>query len=120
MPGFLQVYPSSWFVGLIEMPIYEYECRACGHELEALQKMSDPALTLCPECSKPELNKKISAAGFRLSGGGWYETDFKNGGKKKNLAGGGDTSGSKSKDAGASSTTGTSSSSTSSPSTASS
>lgn len=68
------------------MPIYEYECSACGHQMEALQKMSDPVLKDCPECNKPELIKKISAAGFRLSGGGWYETDFKNSGKKKNLA----------------------------------
>lgn len=69
------------------MPIYEYECRACEHELEALQKMSDAALTDCPACGQPELRKKISAAGFRLAGSGWYETDFKTGGKKKNLAG---------------------------------
>lgn len=69
------------------MPIYEYECRACEHGMEALQKMSDAALTECPSCGKPELRKKISAAGFRLAGGGWYETDFKSGGKKKNLAG---------------------------------
>lgn len=69
------------------MPIYEYECRACEHELEALQKMSDAALTDCPACGQPELHKKISAAGFRLTGSGWYETDFKTGGKKKNLAG---------------------------------
>lgn len=67
------------------MPIYEYRCKACGHELEKLQKMSDDALTDCPQCDKPELNKLISAAGFRLSGGGWYETDFKSG-KKKNLS----------------------------------
>jgi putative FmdB family regulatory protein len=68
------------------MPIYEYECQACGHEHEALQKMSAPALIQCPACSKPELMKKISAAGFRLKGAGWYETDFKNG-AKKNVAG---------------------------------
>ena len=66
------------------MPIYEYRCDACGHELEAMQKMSDDALTDCPECTKPELKKMISAAGFRLKGQGWYETDFK-GGKQKNL-----------------------------------
>lgn len=69
------------------MPIYEYQCQSCQHELEALQKMSDPALTDCPECKKASLSKKISAAGFRLKGGGWYETDFKTGSKKKNLAG---------------------------------
>jgi len=68
------------------MPIYEYQCDACGHEYEALQKMSDAALTDCPECNQASLVKKISAAAFRLSGSGWYETDFKSG-KKKNLAG---------------------------------
>ncbi len=66
------------------MPIYEYVCKSCGHEREAIQKISDAALTDCPECKAPELVKKISAPGFRLSGTGWYETDFK-GGKKKNL-----------------------------------
>lgn len=60
------------------MPIYEYECKACGHEMEAIQKMSDPVLTDCPICEKKELSKLISAAGFRLKGNGWYETDFKN------------------------------------------
>ncbi len=64
------------------MPIYEYCCDACGHELEVMQKMSDAALTDCPECGKPALRKLISAAGFRLKGGGWYETDFKSGNKR--------------------------------------
>ncbi len=68
------------------MPIYEYQCQACGHELEALQKLSAEPLVHCPACSQPELMRKISAAGFRLKGGGWYETDFK-GGTKKNVAG---------------------------------
>ena len=71
---------------LFFMPIYEYQCGACAHEFEALQKMSDDALVDCPECSKATLIKKVSAAGFRLSGSGWYETDFKSG-NKKNLAG---------------------------------
>ena len=73
------------------MPIYEYQCGSCGHKLEALQKMSDPALTDCPSCDCSDLNRLISAGGFRLSGSGWYETDFKTG-DKKNLAGG-DSSG---------------------------
>ena len=64
------------------MPFYEYRCEACGHDLEAMQKMSDAQLTDCPECGKPELKKLISAPGFRLKGGGWYETDFKSGNKK--------------------------------------
>ncbi|HSC66213.1 MAG TPA: zinc ribbon domain-containing protein [Cellvibrio sp.] len=68
------------------MPIYEYQCESCGHNLEALQKLSDSPLVDCPACGKADLKKQISAAGFRLSGGGWYETDFKSG-KKKNIAG---------------------------------
>lgn len=68
------------------MPIYEYRCGGCGHELEAMQKMSDPALTDCPECSQPKLEKLISAAGFQLKGGGWYETDFKGKNKKSEAA----------------------------------
>ena len=67
------------------MPIYEYACTECGHKMEALQKMSDAPLTDCPACGKPALQKQISAAGFRLKGGGWYETDFK-GSSKKNVA----------------------------------
>ncbi len=66
------------------MPIYEYECRSCGETTEVIQKFSDPALTDCPSCGAPELSKLVSAAGFRLSGGGWYETDFKKG-KQRNL-----------------------------------
>ena len=64
------------------MPIYEYLCQDCGHELEALQKMSDDALVFCPECHAESLKKKISAVAFKLKGTGWYETDFKNSGKK--------------------------------------
>lgn len=64
------------------MPIYAYQCNACGHELEVLQKMSDTPLTECPACHASTLSKKVTAAAFRLSGGGWYETDFKNGAKK--------------------------------------
>lgn len=74
------------------MPIYEYRCEQCGHELEALQKMSDDPLTKCPACENDSLKKKVSAAAFRLKGGGWYETDFKSG-NKKNLASGDKPSG---------------------------
>jgi putative FmdB family regulatory protein len=75
------------------MPIYEYQCQSCKHELEKLQKLSDAPLSVCPQCSEPQLKRKISAAGFRLKGAGWYETDFKQG-NKKNLAGEGGDSGS--------------------------
>jgi putative FmdB family regulatory protein len=67
------------------MPIYEYVCKECGHEFETLQKVSDEPLKTCPDCARQSLKKKISAAGFRLSGSGWYETDFKSD-RKKNLA----------------------------------
>jgi putative FmdB family regulatory protein len=59
------------------MPFYEYLCKNCGHELEAMQKVSDSPLKKCPECGKPQLQRLMSAPVFRLKGGGWYETDFK-------------------------------------------
>lgn len=67
------------------MPIYEYQCEACGHVLETLQKISEQPLVDCPDCGKLALKKLVSAAAFRLKGGGWYETDFKTG-KKKNVS----------------------------------
>jgi len=69
------------------MPIYAYACKKCGHELDALQKISDEPLVECPECGAPELKRLLSAPRFRLKGSGWYETDFKTG-DKRNLAGG--------------------------------
>lgn len=68
------------------MPIYEYMCNACGHELEVLQAISESPLQDCPQCGQAELRKLISAPIFRLKGGGWYETDFKTN-NKRNLAG---------------------------------
>lgn len=65
------------------MPIYEYQCTKCEHHLEALQKMDEKPLRKCPECGKAGLTKLVSAASFRLKGGGWYETDFKTGNKKQ-------------------------------------
>jgi len=67
------------------MPIYEYVCTDCGHEFDALQKMSDGPLCECPVCKQNTLRKKISAPRFRLGGSGWYETDFKSE-NQKNLA----------------------------------
>jgi putative FmdB family regulatory protein len=64
------------------MPIYLYVCNHCGHELEALQKVSDPPIQECPACGDATLRKQVTAAAFRLKGTGWYETDFKNTGKK--------------------------------------
>ena len=67
------------------MPIYEYQCKECGHRLEAMQKMNDAPLEDCPECGASALGKLMSASAFRLKGGGWYETDFK-GGNQRNVA----------------------------------
>lgn len=61
------------------MPFYEYRCTNCGHELEALQKIAEAALTTCPDCQQETLVKLVSAAGFQLKGSGWYATDFRNG-----------------------------------------
>jgi putative FmdB family regulatory protein len=59
------------------MPFYEYQCKNCGHDLEAMQKISEPPLKKCPHCGKPQLQRLMSAPVFRLKGAGWYETDFK-------------------------------------------
>ena len=69
------------------MPIYAFECAACGHTFDRLQKLSDPDPTTCPNCGAEAVKRQVTAPAFRLSGSGWYETDFKKGGdKKKNLA----------------------------------
>ena len=73
------------------MPIYEYECTKCGHYLEALQKIADKPLRECPQCTRHSLKRLVSAPMFRLSGSGWYETDFKSDQEtKRNLADKGD------------------------------
>jgi putative FmdB family regulatory protein len=88
------------------MPIYEYKCQKCGHHHEALQKLSDEPLTQCPKCQELALKKLISAAGFRLKGGGWYETDFKSGNKKNLHQSGSSDSGGGEKKSGAEKTGG--------------
>lgn len=68
----------SFFNGYIAVPIYAYKCSACGHQQDVLQKMSDPVLTVCPECEQNTYAKQVTAAGFQLKGSGWYVTDFRN------------------------------------------
>lgn len=65
------------------MPIYAYRCTTCGHAKDALQKMSDPVLTVCPACGASTFVKQVTAAGFQLKGSGWYVTDFRGGDKAK-------------------------------------
>jgi putative FmdB family regulatory protein len=68
------------------MPIYGFECGNCGHQFDRLQKLSDADPTVCPECGAEQLRRQLTAPSFRLSGSGWYETDFKkDGDKKRNL-----------------------------------
>lgn len=70
------------------MPIYAFACTACGHRFDRLQKLSDPDPDACPECAAPAVQRQVTAPNFRLSGSGWYETDFKkDGDRKRNLAG---------------------------------
>ena len=70
------------------MPFYEYQCAACGHHHEELQKVTDRPLRKCPACGRSALKRLVSAPVFRLKGGGWYETDFKSDSEaKRNLAG---------------------------------
>jgi putative FmdB family regulatory protein len=64
------------------MPIYEYRCTDCSHRLEALQRLADQPLLVCPACGKESLTKLMSAVGFQLKGSGWYATDFKHSGSK--------------------------------------
>ena len=61
------------------MPIYAYRCTTCGHAKDVLQKMSDPVLTVCPDCGASTFAKQLTAAGFQLKGSGWYVTDFRGG-----------------------------------------
>jgi putative FmdB family regulatory protein len=69
------------------MPIYAFECASCGHQFDRLQKLSDADPTVCPDCGAEQVRRQLTAPSFRLSGAGWYETDFKkDGDKKRNLA----------------------------------
>lgn len=88
---------SAW---VLHMPIYEFECTACQAVFDRLQKLSDPDPEECPSCGQKQVRRRVTAPAFRLAGSGWYETDFKKDGEKKqNLARGDDSAGSSGKDA---------------------
>ncbi|GAB3026178.1 hypothetical protein GCM10027285_05230 [Oleiagrimonas citrea] len=73
------------------MPIYAFQCQACGHAFDRLQKLSDADPETCPVCGEPKVQRQVTAPSFRLAGSGWYETDFKkDGDTKRNLADKGD------------------------------
>jgi len=65
------------------MPIYDFACTSCGFKAELMRKISEPSLTICPQCSKEAFAKLLSAPSFQLSGTGWYASDFKD---KKNVS----------------------------------
>ncbi|MDP1698738.1 MAG: zinc ribbon domain-containing protein [Xanthomonadaceae bacterium] len=68
------------------MPIYAFACNTCGHTFERLQKLSDADPVNCPACAALTVQRQLTAPQFRLSGSGWYETDFKKDGEtKRNL-----------------------------------
>ena len=67
------------------MPIYAFECAACAHSFDRLQKLSDADPTTCPVCGEEQVRRQLTAPSFRLAGSGWYETDFKKDGRR-NLA----------------------------------
>ena len=64
------------------MPLYEYHCLKCDKDFEFLQKISEGPKKKCPECAG-RLKKLVSESGFHLKGSGWYVTDFRDKGKKK-------------------------------------
>lgn len=79
------------------MPIYEYVCDSCGHQLEARQRLSDDPLTDCPSCHQSRLERLVSNTSFSLKGGGWYADGYGKG--KTETASTTDTNASSSKDA---------------------
>lgn len=70
------------------MPIYAFQCNACGHRFDELMRLSDPDPAACPACGAAQVQRQVTAPAFRLAGAGWYETDFKGDkDRKRNLAG---------------------------------
>lgn len=66
------------------MPMYDYECKSCGHRFELSQKMSAPHVKKCPSCKKENVKRLIgSGGGFIFKGSGFYATDYKKSGSGK-------------------------------------
>ena len=86
------------------MPLYEYECEACGQRFEKIQKFSDPLVDVCPKCGKGPVRKLLSSPAIQFKGTGWYITDYKKSGgggesSKSSSSSSGDSSSSESKSA---------------------
>ena len=69
------------------MPLYEYECSACGNRFEQIQKFSDEPVEVCPKCGKKTVQKLVSSPAIQFKGSGWYITEYaKKGGPAKDAA----------------------------------
>jgi putative FmdB family regulatory protein len=58
------------------MPLYEYECSACGNRFEQIQRFSDPPVDVCPRCGERSVRKLLSSPAIQFKGSGWYITDY--------------------------------------------
>jgi putative FmdB family regulatory protein len=65
------------------MPLYEYQCDACGVRFERIQRFADPPIDRCPSCGQGPVHKLLSASALHFKGTGWYVTDY----ARKNSAG---------------------------------
>ena len=72
------------------MPLYEYECGACGHRFEIIQKFSDGPPDACPQCGKGPLQRMLSSPAIQFKGTGWYVTDYAGKGKSSGDKSGGE------------------------------
>jgi putative FmdB family regulatory protein len=81
------------------MPMYEYECTACGHRFERIRKFSDPPVEECPNCGEHTVQKLLSSPAIQFKGTGWYITDYaKKSGTGTDAKSDASTDGSKEKD----------------------
>jgi putative FmdB family regulatory protein len=63
------------------LPLYEYQCDACGHRFEVIQKFSDPLVAICTKCGSGPVQKLLSSPAIQFKGSGWYITDYARAGK---------------------------------------
>jgi putative FmdB family regulatory protein len=78
------------------MPTYEYACAECGNQWEEVQKITEPAVEVCPKCHKKSAHRQISGGNFILKGGGWYSDLYSSSPKKADTKDSSDSSGGKS------------------------
>jgi putative FmdB family regulatory protein len=72
------------------MPLYEYQCDACAHRFEVIQKFSDPPIDVCPKCGGA-VKKLLSSPAIQFKGTGWYITDYAKSGKTESPSAAGET-----------------------------